>query len=245
MNPRLCAVLLAAVMLLAGAEPSAAQGRRGRASGSPGRGSHEGGRHRHFREFDSRRFIVPSRVPVFGWGFDAYHFSVTQPRGGFQQEIPLTFGFGLDAFRDVPGFIPLPVFPFPVTVPTVVIVQQLVPVQVPVPVIILQESLTRDPLEGEVPPAESSRLRLAPDSFPVESPRLPPLTLLVLPGNTVVAATAYWLEGERVIFLTSAGARGSVPFDEMDWEMTSWLNAERGLRFLPRARGSPGSLINF
>lgn len=237
MSPRSWCILLTTSLLLAGIHPLAAQGRRGPMSGASNPAPRETGFHRHGRghEFDFRAAQESSVVLVFGWGFDAHHFFVTQPRSrlpGF----PLMLDSGLERFRNTPEFIFVPTFPLLVPVPSVIIVQQIVPVELLVPAIIMQDNFATDPWEAGGAAGDSARLRLAPDSFPPESPQLPPLTLLVLPGNTIVAAAAYWLEGEQIIFLTLTGTRGSAPFDELDWEMTAWLNAERGREFVLRSR---------
>lgn len=237
MRRRTIAIPLAIAFLLAATLPLAAQGRGGAGTAASHRGHQHGGGHGHRFSHPSglQHRFQPSGVPVFGLGFDAHHFFVTQPRQALQQMFPQSFDLGFAdrrGTRDL-GFIPF--FPLLGPQPIVVIVQQPLPVQVPVPVI-LDERLLRG-LAAENSAADDwPRLRIAPDSFPPEQPRLPPLTLLVLPNNTIVAVSAYWLEGDAIFYLTSTGEQGSIPFGDLDWEMTTRINAERSVEFALRSR---------
>ncbi len=71
------------------------------------------------------------------------------------------------------------------------------------------------------------------ESRPPSSDEKPvkPLTLLVLKNHTIYAVTDYWKEGDRLYYVTSYGAQGSVSIEEVDLEMTRRLNAERNVKF--------------
>jgi hypothetical protein len=240
MGRRTSSTLLAFAFVLATALPLAAQNMRGGGMFASHRGhGHTGG---HGARFDPRPgfqpFVPSSGVPVFGWGFDAYHFFITQPQQPVQLASTRGFqrGFAADRFAPNLSFIPfVPFVPVFNTQPIVVVVQQPVPVQMPVP-LVLDESQLRDLIAEAGAADDWPRLRVAPDSFPVEQPRLPPLTLLVLPNNTIVAVTTYWLEGDTIYYVTSTGERGAVPFDALDWETTTRINSERSVQFALRAR---------
>lgn len=60
------------------------------------------------------------------------------------------------------------------------------------------------------------------------------VTLLALKGGTIYAAAAYWLEEGEIFYVTPDGREDSFPFDELDWEVTVNLNAERGVGLLLR-----------
>jgi hypothetical protein len=63
-------------------------------------------------------------------------------------------------------------------------------------------------------------------------PRPPHLTLLVLKDETIIPARDYWLEDGRVFYITSTGRQGSFLLRELDWEMTTELNAQRNVEFV-------------
>ena len=62
----------------------------------------------------------------------------------------------------------------------------------------------------------------------------PRVTLLVLKGGAIYAAAAYWLEEGEIFYVTPDGREDSFPVDELDWEVTVNLNAERGVGLLLR-----------
>src|SRR3990172_6151174 len=163
------------------------------------------------------RPIIREQFPVFGWGFDAHHFSVINQRPGF-------FGGGF--------------FPFgsSVSSSTVVVVPQIVPVQVPV---VTQAVLTRTNGEIIVPvglPENWGQVRIVKPSFTAEQPPRHQLALIVLKDGTISAATDYWLEDGRVFYVTSTGQQDAVAVRDLDLEMTTRLNAERHVPFILRSR---------
>ena len=173
------------------------------------------------------RPVIREQFPVFGWGFDAHHFSVINQRPGF-------FGGGFFGKRFfVGGFFP---FGSSVSSSTVVVVPQIVPVQVPV---VTQAVLTRTNGEIIVPvglPENWGQVRIVKPSFTAEQPPLRRLTLIVLKDGTIYAATDYWLEDGRVFYVTSTGQQDAVAVRDLDLEMTTRLNAERHVPFILRSR---------
>lgn len=178
------------------------------------------------------RPVIHERFPVFGLGFDAHHFHVLHRRHQFFSGGFFGGGFvGTNFFAG--GFFPLP---FVSSSSSVVVVPQVIPVQVPVPVVVEE---IRPPVSEAVAaaglPADWPRLRIAASSYPLERPRLPQLTLLVLKDHTIFAVTDYWLEDTRIFYVTSTGKQDSVAVRALDWEMTTRLNAERSVTFVLRS----------
>lgn len=63
-----------------------------------------------------------------------------------------------------------------------------------------------------------------------------PSTLLVLLEGSMYGLTDYWLEDNRLHYLTTYGAQNSVPIESIDFEKTFQANKERGIEFAPRLR---------
>lgn len=171
------------------------------------------------------RPVIQERFPVFGLGFDAHHFHVLGKQRGFFH------GFAGGFF---PGF-----FPFAGSSTTVVVVPQVLPIQIPVPVIV-RDSLGADDLvvapAAGLPPNWNEVVKFVRPSLPPERPALRQLTLLVLKDSTIFAVTDYWLEEGRIFYLTSTGRQDSVAVRDLDWETTAQLNAERRVEFVLRSR---------
>lgn len=194
----------------------------------------------HQPDFQTHQFIpgfglvpiIHERFPVFGLGFDAHHFSVLhRNHHGF---FPGFIGGGFVG----PNFAVGGFFPFPVaTSSSSVIVIQQPPMQA-VPIIVQNFGVEANPnpvvVAAGLPP-DWERIRIAPSSFPREHQPLRQLTLLVLKDETIYAVTDYWLEDGRIFYVTSTGKQGSFPVRELDWEMTTSLNAERGFDFVLRS----------
>lgn len=186
------------------------------------------------------RPVVRERFPVFGLGFDAHHFHVLNRGRGFNGGFVGGGFFGKNFFGAGFGFFP--VVPFVSSSSTVVVVPQAVPqflpIQVPVPVTVQDD--VRVGTDASVAtsglPPNWERLRVARPSYPTERTPLAQLTLIVLKDHTIFAVTDYWLEGARIFYVTSAGSQGSVAVRELDWEMSTQLNAERGVPFVVRSR---------
>ena len=78
-----------------------------------------------------------------------------------------------------------------------------------------------------------------------ESPakREPPVTALVLQDGSEFGLTEYWLEGDKLHYVTTYGGRNSLPVERIDLEKTVKLNAERGVKFVLRPKpAEPRSL---
>ncbi len=186
------------------------------------------------------RPVIQQRNPVFGWGFDAHHYNVIHgQRRGFSG-VGGTFisggfrgrrGFGF-------GFVSFPFTSFVGTSTTVVVVPQVIPIQVPVggPVVRLEDYGPGEVVVAAGLPYNWSQLRIAESSLPREQAPLPLLTLIVLKDHTIMPVTEYWLEDSSIFYITSTGRQDSVPIHELDWEMSTQLNAERNVDFVLRSR---------
>ena len=67
-------------------------------------------------------------------------------------------------------------------------------------------------------------------------PAVRPVTLLAFKDHTVLIVTAYWLEGDMLVYETSPGVRTPVPLERLDLVLTQQLNRERNVRFVLEAR---------
>ena len=63
------------------------------------------------------------------------------------------------------------------------------------------------------------------------APASNPVTLLVFKDHSIYAVTDYWVEQDRLHYVTSYGASNSVPLDQLDLEFTRKLNEERNIKF--------------
>ncbi len=63
-----------------------------------------------------------------------------------------------------------------------------------------------------------------------------PSTLLVLLEGSMYGLTDYWLEDNRLHYVTTYGAKNSVLIESIDFEKTFQTNKERGIEFAPRLR---------
>jgi hypothetical protein len=66
-----------------------------------------------------------------------------------------------------------------------------------------------------------------------------PDTLLQLTDGSMYGLTAYWLEGDRLRYITDYGGENSLPLSRIDLGKTMELNAARGVRFelVPKRAG--------
>ena len=181
--------------------------------------------------------VVHERFPVPGFGFDFEHDRLVNgrrrhffPGGGFGGGFVGGSFFGPNF--GVSGFFPF--FPVASSSSSVVYIQQ----PVPVPVIIedlrgrSRSDYDEDPVAVAAGlPDDWPRLRVAANSYaPVQQP-LPQLTLLVLKNEKILAVKEYWLEDGLIFYVTSSGRQGSLAVRDLDWEMTTRLNSDRGLDF--------------
>jgi hypothetical protein len=169
-----------------------------------------------------------------GFGFDATHHTLTRRRhfhhgfhggfigGHFQGR---NFGFG--------GFFPF--FPAVSSGSSVVVIQQ-PPQTVVVPVVVDNDYFRRDDevVVAAGLPDDWPRLRVAASSYAPQQQPLPAIILLVRKNEVIIPAVDYWLEDDLVFYVTSTGRQGSFPVRDLDWNMTTRLNAERGYEFALR-----------
>jgi hypothetical protein len=128
------------------------------------------------------------------------------------------FFFGLFPGDFFPGFVPFDTSVFlggvPLTTPT----EQ-------------QPAGEEKPPEAAMP-AEEAAL----PSPGTEQPTVPPITLLFLKNGWMYGLTDYWVEDDRLHYITSYGGENSVPLEQIDFDKTVQLNAERGVEFVLRAK---------
>jgi hypothetical protein len=62
------------------------------------------------------------------------------------------------------------------------------------------------------------------------------LTLIAMKGEAIYAVTDYWIQGGRLFYVLRSGAEGAFDLNEVDWDRTAQLNAERGITLTLRAR---------
>lgn len=77
------------------------------------------------------------------------------------------------------------------------------------------------------------------DSAAESVPGTPPRdTLIALKGEAIYAATDYWIEGGQLFCVLRSGGEGAFDLNNVDWERSTRLNAERGITFNLRARAT-------
>lgn len=237
-SQRPCLILMAAVVAALSALPLAAQvaSARNASAAHPRTGT---GRAVFVPGFGFRP-VIHERFPVPGLGFDAHHFSVLHRHHGFPSRPQhLRRGFVGGGFfgtnLSVGGFFPFFSTPL-ISSSSVVVVQQIVPVQVPVMVPV---EVRREDAPGIVVtaglPQNWPRLRIARDSYPPQHPPLAQLTLLVLKDGAIFAVVDYWLEDGYIFYVTSTGRQDSVALRDLDWGMTTRLNTQRNVEFALRS----------
>ena len=82
-------------------------------------------------------------------------------------------------------------------------------------------------------------LTATPAAAAAESDPATPLakvTLIARKGEAIYAATDYWIEGGRLFYVLRSGVEGAFDLNEVDWDRTAQLNAERGITVIVRAR---------
>lgn len=58
-----------------------------------------------------------------------------------------------------------------------------------------------------------------------------PVTLLQLKNGWMYGLTDYWVDGDKLHYVTNYGGKNSVPLDQIDLATTIRLNSERGVEF--------------
>jgi hypothetical protein len=89
--------------------------------------------------------------------------------------------------------------------------------------------------EEEKPPEAGMFVEGAPVPG-AEQPPARPMTLLQLKNGWMYGLTDYWIEDGRLHYLTTYGGENSVPLEEIDFDKTVQLNAERGVEFVLRPK---------
>jgi len=181
------------------------------------------------------------RVPVFGLGFDAHHYTILNrwQRLGFGNNF---YNNPFNNFYNNPynNFYNQPWGWFPIVSSSAVVVPQVIPMPVPLtPPVAIEEPR---PVEEEVPLAErlvgtpraDERIEVVQPRLAAEPLPAPRLTLLVFKDHSIYAVSDYWLEGGQLHYVTSYGARNAVPIEQVDLEMTARLNWERNVEFTLR-----------
>ena len=97
------------------------------------------------------------------------------------------------------------------------------------------------PSSGPVVPQSSSGVYYLPPTAPAAPPAsLGPahaadmpsrgLTLVALKSDTIVPARDYWVAGRELFYVLPDGSEASTDLSRIDWQRTTDLNAERGIR---------------
>ncbi len=90
-------------------------------------------------------------------------------------------------------------------------------------------------------PFEVIFVELKPKAVAAQPARLSSqLTLLVFKDNSISAVTDYWLEDGQLHYKNVSGAESAVPLEQIDLEMTAYLNWQRGAKFVLRPRPGAG-----
>jgi len=100
----------------------------------------------------------------------------------------------------------------------------------------LPPSISGMPSEsGSATLAGPSTAAAADSTVAAERP-LAQLTLIALKGEAIYAITNYWIEGGRLFYVLRSGAEAALDLNDVDWDGTTQLNAERGITVTLRAR---------
>jgi hypothetical protein len=70
------------------------------------------------------------------------------------------------------------------------------------------------------------------------APQSPRPTVLILKDGRGYVTTNYWIEGGQLIFVGSDGTQQILQLEELDFQMTSKLNRERGVVFTIRSKAT-------
>ncbi len=90
-------------------------------------------------------------------------------------------------------------------------------------------------------PFEVIFVELKPKAVAAQPARLSSqLTLLVFKDNSISAVTDYWLEDGQLHYKNFSGAESAVPLEQIDLEMTAYLNWQRGAKFVLRPKPGAG-----
>lgn len=76
--------------------------------------------------------------------------------------------------------------------------------------------------------AEPAPLTLAPEEAPATTQ---PVVFLILKDGTDFGVTSYWLQDNRLYYITTYGIQSSIPIEQLDLQATVDINYERGITF--------------
>jgi len=114
------------------------------------------------------------------------------------------------------------------------------PPQATPPVVINQYFSTEAARAAERKPAEESNLRIydAPVRTPAAEPAEPPLSFLIATTDrSVFSASAYWVEGDTLHYITPRGKHEQIPLAKVDRPLSEKLNEGHEVEFrLPPAK---------
>jgi hypothetical protein len=176
------------------------------------------------------RTLLEGNYPVPGLGFDyVHHAAVNRNLDKMALIDPLTqqrLALARQIRRETPAVPVLPFFPM---MPQVIVVQS------PPPVIVLQQAA---PESAEAPsmraarlstaPAEPETAAEAPVAQPVEPHRELEEYVLVRKDGREIYLVAFSTHNGRVVYITREGLRRSVALSDLDAAATSLRNDERG-----------------
>lgn len=186
-------------------------------------------------------FGFPFCSPIFGFGFGSRHLLLNGSFGCFGSP------FFCDPFFQ-PCFVPFaPAFAAPVLVvpPAVGFAGEFVPVPVTGQFVDRPERGEANAFSeaGETDaalPAENTPASEISSSVTGKSEV--PVTLLQLKDGSMYGLTDYWVEDDRLHYVTNYGGENSVPLEDIDFASTIQLNDEQGTEFsLYRKRADSSS----
>ncbi len=170
--------------------------------------------------------VPADSFPVPGLGFDFVHAAAVN-------RLPSRVSPGI-------SFVPasFAALPFFTSQPEVVVVQSPPPViivQPPAPVII-REGASAETTGNSAPPSAGD---FAPQGAAPEARREAAEYVFVQRDGRVVFAVAFTVEGDRLFYITREGNRRALAIVAIDFDATTRMNEERGIRVaLPASRRS-------
>lgn len=93
-------------------------------------------------------------------------------------------------------------------------------------------------MESDLRSATLTTSPIAPVAESVLASERPPaqLTLIALKGDAIYATTDYWIERGRLFYVLRSGGEDAFDLNEVDWDRTEQLNADRGITVTLRDR---------
>jgi hypothetical protein len=87
------------------------------------------------------------------------------------------------------------------------------------------------PPDAQGPAYPQNLERTAPSDPNAPSPADVPYTLLAFKDHSFFTVTDYWVENNRLTYITNYGTTGSAALDQLDLSLTLKLNNDRGVTF--------------